>query len=123
MTIISGSCHCGATKFEVLEEITGVTACTCSTCSKRGALWSYHSPDKFRLLTPREDLAAYRWQSRTVAFHFCATCGCSTFGETPDWSTGEADFDNPRIAVNARVLDDFDLAAMPVTVIDGKNLW
>ncbi|MBR3190605.1 GFA family protein [Bosea sp. (in: a-proteobacteria)] len=123
MTVISGSCHCGATKFEVLERVTEVTACTCSICSKRGALWSYHKPAQFRLMTPRENLTTYRWQSRMVAHHFCGTCGCTTFTESPDWSSGEPDFDNPKVAVNARVLDDFDLAAVPVTVIDGKNLW
>ena len=31
--------------------------------------------------------------------------------------------DNPKVGVNARLLDDFDLDAVPVTVIDGKNLW
>jgi hypothetical protein len=123
MTVISGSCHCGATKFEVLERVTEVTACTCSICSKRGALWSYHKPAQFRLMTPRENLTTYRWQSRMVAHHFCGTCGCTTFTESPDWSSGEPDFDNPKVAVNARALDDFDLAAVPVTVIDGKNLW
>jgi hypothetical protein len=40
-----------------------------------------------------------------------------------DWSTGKPDFENPRIGVNSRLLDDFDLDAVPVTVIDGKNLW
>ena len=45
------------------------------------------------------------------------------FWESPDWSTGKPDFDNPKIAINARLLDDFDLDAVPVTVIDGKNLW
>jgi len=28
-----------------------------------------------------------------------------------------------RIAVNARLLDDFEAADWPVTVIDGKRLW
>ena len=36
---------------------------------------------------------------------------------------GKPDFDNPRVGVNARLMDDFDLDAVPVTVIDGKNLW
>jgi hypothetical protein len=27
------------------------------------------------------------------------------------------------VGVNARLLHDFDLDAVPVTVIDGKNLW
>jgi len=33
------------------------------------------------------------------------------------------DFDNPKVGVNSRLFDDFDLDAVPVTVIDGKNLW
>ena len=43
--------------------------------------------------------------------------------KSPDWSTGKPDFDNPKVGVNARLLDDFDLDAVTVTVIDGKNLW
>jgi hypothetical protein len=28
-----------------------------------------------------------------------------------------------KVGVNARLFDDFDLDAVPVTVIDGKTLW
>lgn len=61
--------------------------------------------------------------SKTIQHHFCTTCGCGTYTETPDWSTGEPDFDNPKISINARLFDDFDLDAVPVTMIDGCNLW
>lgn len=120
---IKGSCHCGATKFEVTEAPTSVTRCTCSFCSKRGALWAYYAPAQFLLETPEETIATYRWRTKFVAHNFCPTCGCTTFSVSPDWSKGEPDFDNPRIGVNARIFDDFDLDAVPVTVIDGKNLW
>jgi hypothetical protein len=120
---IKGSCHCGNTQFEVSEEPAGVTHCTCSLCSKRGALWAYYTPAQFRLTTPIENVATYLWGSRTVKHHFCANCGCGTYSESPDWSTGKPDFENPRVGVNSRLLDDFDLDAVPVTVIDGKNLW
>ena len=40
-----------------------------------------------------------------------------------NWSTGKPDFDNPKVGVNSRLFDDFDLDAVPVTIIDGKNLW
>lgn len=120
---LKGSCHCGLTKFEVTEVPASVTRCTCSICSKRDALWAYYPTDQFTLLTSRDDVATYRWRTKLVAHNFCPTCGCTTFTETPDWSTGEADFKNMRIAVNARIFDDFDLDAVPVTVIDGKNLW
>ena len=120
---IKGSCHCGDTQFEVSEAPGSVTRCTCSLCAKRGALWAYYTPAQFRLTTPVEKVATYRWGSQTVKHHFCANCGCGTYSESPDWSTGKPDFENPRVGVNARLLNDFDLDAVPVTVIDGKNLW
>jgi hypothetical protein len=120
---IKGSCHCGDTQFEVSEAPATVTRCTCSLCAKRGALWAYYTPVQFRLITRTEKVATYRWGSRTVKHHFCANCGCGTFSESPDWSTGKPDFENPRVGVNSRLLNDFDLDAVPVTVIDGKNLW
>jgi hypothetical protein len=120
---IKGSCHCGATAFEVSAVPENVTQCTCSFCSKRGALWAYYTPSQFRLATPAANLSTYRWGSKTIKHHFCGTCGCGTFTETPDWSTGEPDFDNPKVSVNARLFDEFDLGAVEVVVIDGKNLW
>jgi hypothetical protein len=29
----------------------------------------------------------------------------------------------PKVGINARLVDDFDLGSVPVTVIEGKNLW
>lgn len=121
--VVKGSCHCGATQFEVDEAPREVTRCTCTLCSKRGALWAYFKPAQFRLTTPREQVSTYRWQTRMVQQHFCGICGCGTFSESPDFTSGQPDFDNPRVGVNARLLDDFDLDAVPVTVIDGRNLW
>ena len=120
---IQGSCHCGDTQFEVSEKPASVLRCTCSLCSKRGALWSYYTPAQFRLITPVEKVAIYKWNSHTVQHHFCANCGCGTYSLSPDWSSGKPDFDNPRVGVNSRLLDDFDLDAVTIEVIDGKNLW
>ena len=120
---IKGSCHCGGTQFELTEAPANVTRCTCSFCSKRGALWAYYTPAQFRLTTPVENVATYRWGSRTVKHHFCANCGCGTYSESPDFSTGVADFDHPKISVNARLFDAFDLDQVEVVVLDGKNLW
>lgn len=120
---IKGSCHCKATQFEVSEAPASVTHCTCSFCSKRGALHAYYRPNQFKLTTARDRVSTYQWRSYNCQHHHCAICGCATYTETPDFSSGVADFDNPKISVNARLLDDFDLAAVPVKIIDGKNLW
>ncbi len=119
---LKGNCHCGATTFEVENAPAEVTQCTCSLCSKRGALWAYYTPAQVKIATPATT-ATYRWQSKTVAHHFCPHCGCTTYSESPDWSKGKPDFTNPKVGINARLFEDFDLAAVPVTVIDGKNLW
>ena len=120
---VKGSCHCGATQFEIAEAPSKVARCTCSFCAKRGSLWAYYSPDQFKLLTARDRVSTYQWRSYTVEHHHCGICGCGTYTESPDWSTGKADLERRKIAVNARLLDEFDLDAVPVEVLDGKNLW
>ncbi len=120
---IRGSCHCKATQFTVERAPATVTRCTCSFCSKRGGLWAYYKPSEFRLVTARDRVATYQWGSYTGQHHHCPVCGCGTYSESPDWSTGKADHDNPIVSINTRLLDDFDLDAVPVTVVDGKNLW
>lgn len=120
---VKGSCHCKATQFEVAEAPASVTRCTCSFCAKRGALHAYYTPAQFKLTTARDRVSTYQWRSFTVLHHHCAICGCPTYSESPDWSTGKPDFDNPRIGVNARLFDDVDLDKIEVVVIDGKTMW
>ncbi len=120
---LKASCHCGATQMTVEAAPTEVSRCTCSFCSKRGALWAYYQPDQFKLTTARDRVSTYQWRSFTVQHHHCAICGCGTYSESPDWSKGEPDFNNLRIGVNARLFDDFDLDGAPVKVMDGKNQW
>ena len=121
---IKGSCHCGATQFEVSAAPENVTRCTCSFCSKRGALWAYYTPAEFKLLTARDRVSTYQWQHLHGPPSLLRDLRLRhLLARAPDWSTGKPDFDNPRIGVNARLFDDFDLDAVEVVTIDGKNLW
>ena len=43
-----GSCRCGATQFTVAKQAATVTRCTCSFCSKRGALSAYQDQEEIR---------------------------------------------------------------------------
>jgi hypothetical protein len=123
--MITGSCHCGQVAFEIDGEIPAeLVRCTCSFCSKRGALYAYFAPERFRAVTPTEANATYRWQSRMVAHSFCPTCGCATWSDSPAFELdGSFEQGKRRIGVNARLFDGFEAADWPVTVIDGKNLW
>lgn len=122
---ITGSCHCGKTAFEIDGDIPDtLTRCTCSFCSKRGQLWAYYEPSRFKLTTPEANRATYRWRTKLVAHHFCPECGCGTYSDSPAFQPdGAWDKVTRRIGVNARLFDNFDAATAPVTVVDGKNLW
>lgn len=123
--MLTGRCHCGAIAFEIDGDLPErLTRCTCSFCSKRGTLNAYYPPEAVRFSAADDADEVYRWQTRMVAHHFCRTCGCSTYSDSPAFEPdGSWDGKTRRIAVNARLLDDFEAADWPVTVIDGKNLW
>ena len=71
MTMI-GRCHCGRNAFEIDGELPKeLTRCTCSLCSKRGHLYAYYKPEQFKATVADSD-AIYRWNSKTVANHFCS---------------------------------------------------
>jgi hypothetical protein len=95
----------------------------CSFCSKRGHLYAYYTPEQLKVTQADSD-AVYRWSSKKVANHFCSACGCDLYADTPAFETdGSWDGTTRKIAVNARLFDNFEAADWPVTVIDGKNLW
>ncbi|MDG2529587.1 GFA family protein [Caulobacter endophyticus] len=120
---VKGSCHCGATQFEVETAPTELTDCNCSFCAKRGNLVAYYQPSSFKLLTARDRVSTYQWGAYMGAHHHCAICGCGTYGEFSDFSSGEADYDNPRISINVRLLENFDLSALPVVHLNGRDDW
>jgi len=120
---VTGSCHCGNTRFRVDGEIPpALTRCTCSFCAKRGALVAYYPPEQFHAEAAEDGL--YRWNTKQVAHHFCVHCGIAVYSDSPAYEPdGKWDGHTRRIGVNARLFDNFDAAAAPVQVIDGKNLW
>lgn len=119
---IKGKCYCGATQFEIEVAPESVTACTCSFCSKTGALWAYYRPDQVRFTRLEQDGL---FAPRLNKHHFCAVCGMTTYGESPSWNLENKtpDFSRMQVAINARLLEDFDLEAVRHDTIDGRNLW
>lgn len=111
----SGSCHCGAVRFEIETVLDRVTQCNCSICSKKGMLHHRVPPERFRLLAGEEQLATYQFGTKVAKHHFCKICGIHTFTRpraAPDLYT-----------VNVRVLDDFDLEREKPEIVafDGRN--
>lgn len=111
-----GSCHCGAVAFEVEGDITQLTECNCSICSKKGGLMWFAPRGQLRLLTPEANLATYTFGKHRIQHRFCPKCGMHPFGEGSD-AAG-----NKMAAINVRCLDDFDFSALPVKHFDGRTL-
>ena len=112
----AGGCHCGRVRFEVDLELQEVMECNCSICSKTGSLLTFVAPERFRLLAGGEELSDYQFKSRTIHHLFCPVCGIRSFarGKGPDGSE--------MVAINARCLEDVDLAALNVRAFDGRSL-
>jgi len=117
----SGSCHCGAVRFEADVDISaGTGKCNCTMCAKT-RLWSVDAkPDAFRLLAGGADLTDYRGKNPVAHHPFCRRCGVRAFQrvEMPNMSGSE------YYNVNLACLDGVDideLMAAPVTYYDGLN--
>ena len=115
MKTYHGSCHCGAVKFEVDLDLSELTRCTCSICSKKGGLFGYALPDQFRQLQGEKDLALYRFNTGVGKHFFCKHCGIHTFGHPRSFPE--------KYLINVRCLDDFDLDSeiYEVKLFDGRN--
>ncbi len=89
MTILSGSCHCGALtvrfETEMPADSVDVRACACSFCRAHGA--STVSDPKGHLtirIAEPEAAQRYRFGLRTADFLVCARCGVYVAAILPD---------------------------------------
>lgn len=115
MRIFTGSCHCGAIRFEIETELNTAIKCNCSICKKKGALHHRVPPERFKLLSGEESLTLYQFDSKEAKHWFCKHCGIQPFS-------------NPRAApsaysVNINCLDECETEQDSVEVrsFDGKN--
>ena len=109
----AGSCHCGAITFEVeAPESVELERCNCSICTKSGYLHLIVPGSRFRLLSGREAITTYRFNSRVAEHSFCRVCGIKPF-YTPRSNPDGVD-------VNFNCLDTRP-ASVTITDFDGQN--
>lgn len=110
----SGSCHCGAVRFEIDSDFPELTTCDCSICRRKNALMVKVHESEFRLFTDPQALGEYQFHTFTATHYFCKTCGIYPFHRkrvTPD-----------HLGINVFCLDDFDPAGIPVRATVGAGM-
>jgi hypothetical protein len=114
MTIHRGGCHCGRVRFE-LEAAPDleVLECNCSICQKVGFLHLLVPRSAFRLVTGKDSLTSYRFNTEVANHLFCKVCGVKSF-YVP--RSHPQDF-----SVNARCLDEGSVQMMTVRPFDGQH--
>jgi hypothetical protein len=110
-----GSCHCGRIAFEVEGEPTGVMACNCSICQRKGSLMWFVPIEHLHLTTPDENASTYLFNKHVIRHRFCPVCGMHPYGE------GTGPDGRAMAAINVRCLEDIDIDALPVTHFDGRS--
>ena len=111
----SGSCHCGAVRFQADIDLAQPTyRCNCSVC-RRNRFWpAIVAPERFRLLAGADALADYQIHTHTAHHHFCKVCGIYPFHRkrvTPDY-----------YGINVYCLDGFDPAGIPIRMTVGAGM-
>ena len=108
MTTHTGGCHCGRVRFE-LEAPADL-----DSWEERAARLRLIVPQSdFRLLSGKDDLQTYRFNTGVAQHHFCRHCGIKSFyvpRSHPD-----------SVSVNANCLDDGTVASTSITDFDGRH--
>jgi hypothetical protein len=120
----SGSCHCGAIRFEAdLDLDEGSNRCNCSYCAKARAWFAFaKGPERFRLLDGA-GVSEYRWtppgaSEPHLTFTFCRTCGVRTFARGNLAALGGIFH---AISVPALDLTPERFATIPVRYVNGRD--
>ncbi len=110
---IDGSCHCERVKFRVRGPLDDVVLCNCSICGMKGFLHLIVPPERFELVSGRDALTTYTFNTGVAKHTFCSHCGVHPFyvpRSHPD-----------QIDVNVRCLRGVDLASFAPRAFDGQN--
>jgi hypothetical protein len=114
-TLLTGSCHCGAVRFEVRTAVEPAVRCNCSLCRRRGALMSpTFAAESLRIVQGEDQLTMYQFNTRVARHFFCQRCGVYPFHQTRK--------DAMLWRVNLGCIDGLDAYGLETTIANGASL-
>lgn len=113
---LKASCHCGAVSFTLSRAPVDLGSCNCSICRRLGGFWGYYTESEVEQHFDENATATYVQGDKCLAMHTCRTCGCTTH-----WSGIDDESEDPRMAVNCRLMEPEDIKDIPVRLIDGAS--
>ena len=110
-----GSCHCGAVKFTVklTDELNTARRCTCSMCSRRGAVAVSAELKDINFIQGENKLSCYTFGTGVAQHYFCSSCGIYTHHQRRSNPT--------QFGINLACLEGQTPFIDKVPVLDGKN--
>jgi hypothetical protein len=109
-----GACHCGAVCFEVdAPAAIEAVECNCTICSMTGYQHLIVPARAFRLLSGREALACYTFNTKVAKHYFCSHCGIKSFYVPRSHPDG--------YSVNVRCLEPGTIASVALGAYDGQH--
>ena len=115
--MFSTECHCGNLKLVAKELPSSMTSCNCSICNRLGALWAYYDLGNVEIISGDEPKSTYSWGEKTITYHRCGKCGCTTH-----YTAIESD-GSELVAINCRMAPLPKIRNIPVRPFDGLDAW
>jgi hypothetical protein len=109
-----GGCHCGAVVWEAqLPDEVVADDCNCSICSMTGFLHVIVPESRFRLISGKDQLTEYTFNTGAAKHLFCKRCGIKSFyvpRSNPD-----------GFSLNLNCMDRTQFSNVEIRAFDGRN--